>query len=62
MNRLAGAGDKHVQPASAAGSRERAKAPMKAAAAVRAISCADNDVVALVPLHIFEVFDEQSFE
>ena len=56
---FAGAGDGDVQAAPAARLVEGAKVEGDAPTAVRPVADGEEDDVSLVPLHVFEVFDEQ---
>src|SRR5207245_2893896 len=56
------ASDQNVKPSSAAHASERAEATEELAPLVRAVSRADDDVVALVALDVLQVLDEQPLE
>jgi hypothetical protein len=61
VQHFARAGDEHVQPATAAGLADGAEVAAELAVLVRAVRGADDQVIALVALDVFQVLDEQTF-
>src|SRR5262249_25957593 len=62
MHFLAGSRYEHIQPPPTPRLAARPEPPLEPASPVRAVGGADNDMVALVALDVFQILDEQAFK
>src|SRR5205085_4383794 len=60
MYLLTGTRNQHIQPASPTGAAQWTEATIKFPFAIRPIGGADDDVIALITLHAFEILEKQS--